>query len=41
MQLSEQNRHLALVHDFIDMRAAQADNKPAQEHLAHLIKGAG
>jgi hypothetical protein len=40
IELSEKNRQLALVHEFMNMRAAQADGKPAQEHLARLIRGA-
>jgi hypothetical protein len=39
IQLSERNRHINLVYEFINLRWAQAEAKQAQEHLAQLIKG--
>jgi hypothetical protein len=39
IQLSERNRHINLVYEFINLRLAQAEAKQVQNHLAQLIKG--
>jgi hypothetical protein len=37
--LSERNRKINLVHEFVNLRSAQADADGAQQHMTNLLAG--